>query len=471
MDEASLKLMSRGCFVPKSKNNKKLDHSSQNQNVSLHDRVSELLTSGYKRAIDSLRRVAGGTNLDQEQDTSGSYESESFSKADADYIDELDEHSHKCEDFSPLEELSYEAAESTSSEYTHTLGSSLPREVRVSTHENDNNPFVRTYTSGEGCTFPADFGEKKNDLNETDGYCTQVEDLFINESETSQFAVVTSPDDEQFENLEAIGSAFELPSSGIGSFDTAGSDCDFYDDLDELFASDIIEYDLSDDLGIEELNWDDLDYLDEEAVRENRDKEIKLFGVEREERARQIAVEVLDRVGWHRQHLELLESIFIESGWSAARVAIEKQISLGALPEEIILAKKIRSIWSNNEHFWTVFRMRSNAPYRQAEAIYSNFSWVDAFSLLRCFPAVPDESEVIVFLDELFEEWYLSSNLRRHFCSFLKYLRYRVGKGRHSLPGEIGWLFSSFEGSTAVESIDLLSETSETSIKLNQLSN
>ena len=167
-------------------------------------------------------------------------------------------------------------------------------------------------------------------------------------------------------------------------------------------------------------------------------------------------------MGWDREYLPLLEAIFVESGWGAARIAIENQIERGAVPEQIVLARKVRSIWFSNEYLWTAFRMRSNAPFMQAEAVYKNFSWADALRLIGCFPSIPDEFEIEAFIEELFEEWYFNNRLRRHFHAFFKYLRYRIGASRRTLPGDLGFLFSSsLSDEWGVDNAELLSEISE----------
>lgn len=269
---------------------------------------------------------------------------------------------------------------------------------------------------------------------------------------------------------EADNADFELLNDDE-YLDIDGVCVDFDDDFDEAnleteFAEDFLFSDFDD----ESVDWENLDDI-EEISRHNEDKDLKLTGVSREDRARQVAIEVLERVGWDRKYLFMLEDIFIESGWGATRIAIENQIYMGAVPEDIALAAHARSIWIGNEHLWTVFRMKSNATFMQAEAVYKNYSWADAMRLIRCFPSIPNETEIQAFIDEVFEEWYNSNRLRKQFKAFLKYFRYRIFLINNELPGNLNFLFSlpMHEGYGGVDNLDLLNEISDMRYELRML--
>lgn len=224
------------------------------------------------------------------------------------------------------------------------------------------------------------------------------------------------------------------------------------------------------DFNSEDFGWEDLDDFEESASRENEDEDLALIGIKRTERARQVAVVVLGQTEWDPEYLPLLETIFTESGWGATRIAIEGLIEGGAVPEEIILARQIRSIWFNNEHLWTSFRMKSNAPFMQAEAVYKNFSWADALRLIHCFPSIPDGTEIEAFIDHIYDEWYSNDRLRRHFKAFLKYFRYQIVETKRTLPGDIGFLFSSpLEAEWGVDNPELMSAISDMRSELREL--
>ncbi len=271
---------------------------------------------------------------------------------------------------------------------------------------------------------------------------------------------------------EEADEEIELPELNSDDLDVIDVDEDFDDDLGETDPElGLMEIGLlDDDFVSEDFGWDDLDDFEEDASRENEDQELAQTGITCAERARQVAIDVLNRVGWDREHLPVLETIFVESGWGASRIAIEDQVERGAVPEEIVLARQIRSIWFSNEHLWTCFRMKSNAPFMQAEAVYKNFSWADALRLIRCFPSIPDEAEIEAFIDDLYDEWYSHNRLRKHFKAFLKYLRYRIIGTKRTLPGDISFMFSSpVETEWGADNPELISSISEIRAELREL--
>lgn len=196
----------------------------------------------------------------------------------------------------------------------------------------------------------------------------------------------------------------------------------------------------------DELNWDDLadlDEFDEKAQRGFADPFIEDDLITREQRARQIAAEVLARTYWAIEHLPLLQQVFVENGWSAARVAVEREIDNGMLPEELALARRIKRFWGWNDQFWTTFhKIRTNSPYAQAGAAYKNMSWAEALRIIRSFPNLPDIEEIYAFIEAEYENWYYNDSLRRAFKAFFKYLKYRTGSMRGALPGDVPFSFN-----------------------------
>jgi hypothetical protein len=195
----------------------------------------------------------------------------------------------------------------------------------------------------------------------------------------------------------------------------------------------------------EELSWDDLADLDEfeEAAQRGFDESpVEEDLITREQRARQIAVEVLARTDWDIEYLPLLQQIFVENGWSAARVAVEREIDYGVLPDELALARKIKRFWEWHEQFWITFhKIRRNSPYCQADAAYKNMSWAEALRIIRSFPKLPDIEEIYAFIEGEYESWYYNDSLRRTFKAFFKYLKYRTGSMRRALPGDVPFSF------------------------------
>jgi len=462
-----------------------------------------LLDRQPEKAVVYLRRSLAKTNPAPNPVTHGDYSPEAFSDADADYIEELAEDSSN-DEFSPLDEVRAEPVqdEAQHRERSGTLHLKRQPEKRDTPETpDDSEPQITIIRRGrakkndavpvdiphaaeeneldESGRADSDAGTPDSDIPEAIESRSEVTDEAASDeisapkqaetpdrSET-QLGLSFESDDESERSEDSL----ELPDDENNILDIVDVEADFEDDIYEIdpVTEAVEDYPL-DDFESEDFGWEDLDDFDEEASRENTDEDLTLAGIPREQRARQAAVDVLERVGWDREYLPLLESIFVESGWSAARIAIENQIERGAVPEQIVLAKKVRSIWFSNEYLWTTFRMRSNAPFMQAEAVYRNFSWADALRLIRCFPSIPDEFEIQAFIEELFEEWYFNNRLRRHFHAFLKYLRYRMGASRRTLPGDLGFLFSfPVHDEWGVDNPELLSEISEMRDELREI--
>ncbi|MHA7855343.1 tetratricopeptide repeat protein [Marinobacter shengliensis] len=462
-----------------------------------------LLDRQPEKAVVYLRRSLAKTDPAPNPVSHGDYSPEAFSDADADYIEELAEDSSN-DEFSPIEEVGAETGEDKvpNRDRSGTLHLKRQPEKRDTPETpDDSEPQITIIRRGRAKKDDAvsvdiphavdeteldesgrgdlDAGTPESDVPEAIEPRSEVAD------EASSGEIFAAKQTETPDHSEAqLGLSFEsddgsespedsldLPDDESNVLDIVDVEDDFDDDLDEVepIAEAVEDYPL-DEFESEDFGWEDLDDFDEEASRETDDEDLTLTGIPRELRARQAAVDVLERVGWDREYLPLLESIFVESGWGAARIAIENQIERGAVPEQIVLARKVRSIWFSNEYLWTAFRMRSNAPFMQAEAVYKNFSWADALRLIRCFLSIPDEFEIEAFIEELFEEWYFNNRLRRHFHAFLKYLRYRIGASRRTLPGNLGVLFSfPLEEEWGVDNPELLSEISEMRGELREL--
>ena len=260
---------------------------------------------------------------------------------------------------------------------------------------------------------------------------------------------------------------------------------DLHDDLlnrDELdviydeqaFPDELLEDEVSDGVGdiddesfihsppllnddVDEFEWDNLDDLDEfdESAHREIKEDIQNDGeISREVRARQIAAEVLDKAGWELKHLSLLQQIFLENGWSATRIAIEREMEKGLQPEELAVSRKIRLFWSQNEQYWITFhKINTNMPSNQADAAYKHMSWPESLRIIRCYPSLPVIEEIYMFIDETFDHWYNSNRLRRSFKAFFKFLKYRLGSMHRTLPGDYIFSFHcSMDADTGVDS-------------------
>lgn len=198
--------------------------------------------------------------------------------------------------------------------------------------------------------------------------------------------------------------------------------------------------DESDDLDLEDL--EDLDDFDEFASRVVEDKEDDDV-VTREQRARQIAAEVLAEADWESTHLSLLQEIFVEKGWSATRKALEVAIQRGLTPDELAIAREIRALWEDGDQYWTTFhKIKSGVAFCQADAAYRHMSWLEAIRIIRCFPDVPEVEEVYDFIEESYEQWYNSARLRLGYKAFFKFLRYRASLMKRSARGRFALSFN-----------------------------
>ena len=176
-----------------------------------------------------------------------------------------------------------------------------------------------------------------------------------------------------------------------------------------------------------ELIWSNLDEFNE----------IETTGkLNRFEKAKQIATEVIQTHAWGKENISLLEQVFLENGWGMARVSIEKELNQGLIPEELELALFIRQLWTENPQFWISFKhITSNRPGQETRAAYKNMSWAESLRIIRSFNNTPSEEELQLFIYQIYDDWYCSTALQREYKAFFKYLKYCTGLGPRSLPG------------------------------------
>lgn len=173
--------------------------------------------------------------------------------------------------------------------------------------------------------------------------------------------------------------------------------------------------------------WDDAeepeDEIDDESDLESGalDGELTL-----EERARQVAISLVDRVGWEKDDISFVTDVFIENGWKQARVALEREIILGATREELSLAFYIKCLWKECDRYWIYFPKLSSVQ-ETTDAAYKNCSWKQALRLVRIFQCYPSEEELYNFIELEFDNWYENKYLRTKFRSYSNYLfKYRL---------------------------------------------
>ena len=247
-------------------------------------------------------------------------------------------------------------------------------------------------------------------------------------------------------------------------------------DVDELLLSEhefstiALEEEIEEE--VYEENWSDIENLnefDKSEKREIEDEEIQITGkVDRETRAKQIALELIDRHDLGPEYLTLLQQIFVEGGWSVTRSEIEKQIDQGLHLEELALARKVRLFWKESEQYWTTFhRIKSKESPQQASAFYRNMSWKDSLRIVRLFPLLPDIEEVYTFIDEVFGYWYYNDGLNTAFKSFHEFLKHCTGLIHDTLPNNCTYsLFYLLDTIVSVNLGDLYTPTNQKLLSL-----
>lgn len=160
----------------------------------------------------------------------------------------------------------------------------------------------------------------------------------------------------------------------------------------------------------------------------------------RTERARQIAMKIGEEFGWERKGIELLAVIFDRYYWSAAQVAIRREIGEGMTPLELELAEEVRQIWYQHPEYWAALDGFGDIVQR-----YSLVSWPSALYIIRSFKGYPQSEEVEALLDSCCERWHESNRLQHRFKGFYLYALYRVGAYGDCLDQD-GWsIFEDYQ--------------------------
>jgi len=155
--------------------------------------------------------------------------------------------------------------------------------------------------------------------------------------------------------------------------------------------------------------------------------------VSRAERAMQVAVQVAEDYGWDKRAVHLLADIFEQNYWSAAQVAVRREIENGLTPQELALANEIRQMWFRRCEFWVTASVTGEIRQK-----YSILTWPSALAILRSFQGYPQTEEVESLLDDCLEQWMESRVLRLRFPAFFGFVLYRTGS-KGDLTGIDGW--------------------------------
>ena len=394
-------------------------------------------------------------------DTTESYELDDLDADDLAYIDET---AHSSENIyvytsedTPVNQVDTITKEVPLTENPPPLSNSI-----FSDHNNKSGNYGRHQSVGSDLILTdlksnhtqsgfieSNFGQKRNHtLDFIDSVTTnkadsshQHEDLF-----STLFTSTTSAENGQY---DLFNDEEEL---SIDEFEDDEFETDEEEDI-------LIVSEIEDSLIEKEFSWDDLDDFDEIDEQETSDRfyddQILTEGkLDRWERAKQIAVEVIQSHDWDKETLPLLQQVFYENGWVAARFAIEREMAKGLTQEELELAIYIRWLWTENQQYWISFiHITSNQPGQQTRAAYKNMSWPESLRIIRSFINVPSEEEIQLFIDQIYDDWYCSAKLQRQYKAFIQYLKYRTGSIRRSLPGsEIFSFVDSYDKESLLDS-------------------
>ena len=204
-------------------------------------------------------------------------------------------------------------------------------------------------------------------------------------------------------------------------FSDAENRSDVYEDIVTLYPQEDHTA-IYDDLDLS-LTDEELFYDDEADDREDLcdvDYDIHL---PREERAWQIAYDLGSRYGWSLEGIALLQEIFIERGWSQARLAIDGLIRGGMTAEQLELAKELKETWDQRTElmigFYRSRKDTSDYAYQKSKVL----SWVVAYEIISSFYGCNSFDEIEQFIEEAMDYWYSNGRLRHDYRSFLEYLR------------------------------------------------
>jgi len=145
----------------------------------------------------------------------------------------------------------------------------------------------------------------------------------------------------------------------------------------------------------------------------------------KEERARQMAIQVAMSFNWGHTGVELLSEIFEVHGWGQTRIAIERIFERGITEDGLRLVKEMKDLWDGNE----VYALAFLKPYnRTGYCTYQGgrvLSWVMAAKMAELFPN-GDICEIECFLDKAFDVWYDGSIIKLRYPVFLNFIKHII---------------------------------------------
>lgn len=215
---------------------------------------------------------------------------------------------------------------------------------------------------------------------------------------------------------------------------------------DELEA--ILEFPATEESG--DVDWEefalDADDFDEAPTREDLTEVQSVGRLTRWQRARQHAINLGQEFDWDEDGIAVLTEVFDRYWWSQAKKSMRRELQAGMRPEELILALRLREVWSDHPEFAMDFsRLNGHTKLETTRAVYRNLSWPMALALVRSTEGYPDVDVLEHFLWELFDEWYTHRSLRRRLKSFNLFLYVRFGMAKRELKEWPQWTFEPDE--------------------------
>ena len=219
------------------------------------------------------------------------------------------------------------------------------------------------------------------------------------------------------------------------------SDNEVSSSLDEVYESEDFfaekeEKDSSDSVDHSEMYFDSDD--EEYDLSWADDIHVEVGGkLTKDDRAWQVAMEVAAEYELDQGETENLAEIFIANGWSACRIAMERELSQGTSLEELLFAAEVKEVWEEYPEF-----------YNEFETAYRIMSWPLALSILCSFEGYPVIEEIEQMLLRLFEHWRRDKISTLIFRTFLEYLYDKFGHTKHCSAFLCEW---KVEGAKFVE--------------------
>lgn len=163
--------------------------------------------------------------------------------------------------------------------------------------------------------------------------------------------------------------------------------------------------------------WSDFDVEDASPTTDKQ-----YFNVDklsRADKARQVAINFIAEQELDESDMSFIEEVFITLGYGKTRTALINALSTGHCIESIKRAFWIKLIWAGSPHFWQSFKGNLNT---HSNRTFDYCSWVQALSVVSVLPENIGYEELIDFLENEHECWFISSTLRKTYPQFIRYL-------------------------------------------------